>query len=431
MSLTFNGSQIRASAGTILLLTFLFFSLNGCNPKPASEKTATAQPVQNGKLLNAEKIGVYDTAKLNRILNAELEEFLTGSPMPFSDVKGKYQTPVNSVTLYKLTYQSSSPDKDNAPCELTGLVAIPSQLAPGNPLISYQHGTVFSKNTVPSHLDESMETKLMVAQFGGQGYVVIGADYEGLGDSPHKHAYMIRRTTEQACMDMYTAAQEFLAQQKIQVRHIFTMGWSQGAYNNLIFLRRLEQANVPVVASATASTPSDLSYFISHAILNPRPQDAAWMTACFSNMLFAYEEYAGLDSLTAKAIKPEYLSVARDFYEFKTDFPTFLSKTAPSIVPYLNPAFIEEIRLGVSPLCQALNVSEGYRWKSKTPLRAYYGESDEAIPVNLGTMVIDYQAAMGKTNGASVNAGAKADHRGTYAVAVYQVKPWFDSMIRK
>lgn len=350
--------------------------------------------------------------------------------MPFSDVKGKYEKPVNSVTLYKITYQSFLPEKNNAPSVLTGLVAIPAQLAPGNPLISYQHGTVFSKTTVPSHPDESMETRLMVAQFGGQGYVLIGADYEGLGESPHKHGYMIRRTTEQACMDMYTAAQEFLAQQKIQVGHIFTMGWSQGAYNNLIFLRRLEQANVPVAASATASTPSDLSYFISHAILNPRPMDAAWMTACFSNMLFAYEEYAGLDSLPAKAIKPEYLSVARDFYEFKKDFPTFLSKTAPSIVPYLNPAFIEEIRLGVSPLCQALNLSEGYRWKSKTPLRAYYGESDEAIPVNLGTMVIDYQAAMGKTNGASINAGAKADHRGTFAVAVYQVKPWFDSLIR-
>ena len=48
-------------------------------------------------------------------------------------------------------------------------------------MISYQHGTVYGKQEVPSFPDQSPETQLMIAQFAGQGYIVIGADYFGMG----------------------------------------------------------------------------------------------------------------------------------------------------------------------------------------------------------------------------------------------------------
>ena len=403
-------------------------ALTGCKPQTKSD---SASRVQNGKLLKAEKIGEFDTSKLNHILNEELQQFLTGSPMSFDEFKGKYQKPANSVTLYKLTYQSSVPEKDNEPAEETGLVAIPSAFAAGTPMVSYQHGTVFGKTEVPSHIDESMETRLMLAQFGGQGYIVIAADYDGLGDSKHNNSYMSRRSTEQSCLDMYTASQEFLSQQKIQVGNFFTMGWSQGAYNTLIFLRRLEQAKIPVAATATAATPADLFYLIAHGILNPRPQDAFWVGAGFTTLLFSYEDYGGLKGLTTMAINPKYHQAAKDFYEFKIDFPTFLKSTTTNVFELLTPEFVEELRLGSSPLCQALNTAEGYRWKSSTPLRSYYGEKDEAIPVELAKLAVEFQTSMGKKNAELVLANANADHRATYAVALYDVKSWFDGFIKK
>jgi pimeloyl-ACP methyl ester carboxylesterase len=427
-------NQFSLTIRKIFILCVVGFSLTasnvltGCKPTAKSESTSS---LQNGKLIKAEKIGEFDTTKLNRILQEELEQFLTGAPMAFSEFKGKYEQPVYSVTLYKITYQSNIPEKNNEPSQLTGLVAIPSTFAEGTPMVSYQHGTVFAKNEVPSNIEESIETKLMIAQFGGQGYIVIAADYDGVGQSKNPNTYFSRRSNEQACLDMFSAAQEFLEQEKIKAGHFFTMGWSQGAYNTLIFLRRLEQAKISVTATATAATPADLNYFISHGILNPRPEDAVWIPGAFSMLLQSYENYQGLNSITSHAIRPEYLQAAKDFYSFKITFPEFFQKTTPKVVDFLNPEFIEEMRDGSSPLVKALNEAEGYRWRSKTPLRSYYGEKDEAVPVELAKLAVEYQKAMGKKNGELILAGANADHRCTYAMALYDVKPWFDSFLKK
>lgn len=414
-----------------LKLSFLFVLagsfLSSCSNQSDPAKSAS---IQNGKLIRVDTIAIFDTSKLNRILNAELEEFLANSTESFSSFKGKYQTPTSTVTLYKLTYQSSVPEKNNEPAITTGIIAIPSTLAAGTPLLSYQHGTVLSKKDVPSYIEESMETKLPIAQFAGNGYIVIAADYHGQAESALPNSYFVQKTTEQACLDLYTAAQEFLKQRNISVGHFFTLGWSQGAYNTLTYLRRLEQAGIPVNATATAATPSDLNYFIIRSILNPRPDDAVWGVACLSNLIFSYEHYHGIQGLSTKAIRPEYLQYAKDLYEHKIEFPEFLGKTPHTVVEFLTPEFIKEVQLGSSPFCQALAASEGYRWKSTTPLRSYYGGKDEAIPVDLAKLAIEYQASLGKKNGEHMDAGKQADHRATYTYALYHVKPWFDSFIK-
>jgi hypothetical protein len=420
-------STLLSTSLMFMLATSIF--LVGCKNQPSSDAAIT---IQAGKLINVEKIGEYDTAKLNRILNEELNQYLEGMPMTYEDFKGKFEVPKYSVTLYKITYQSSIPEMDNKPTKLSGLVAIPTTLASGTPMVSYQHGTVFSKTEVPSHLDESIETKLMVAQFGGQGYIVIGADYHGLGDSPLPNAYIVRKSTEQACMDMYKAAQEFLAQQKIKTEHLFTLGWSQGGWSNLLFLRQLEYAKIPVTASATAAAPADISAFATSSIVNPRPNDAIWLSGTTINLLFSYESYHGIKDFTTKAIRPAYLQAGRDFYEFKIDFFEFLKRIeGKRIQELLNPAFLEEMKRGDSEFSKHLFEGEAYRWGSTTPLRNYYGKSDEAIPEYVTTLAVEYQKLLGKKNGEVILAGEKANHRNAFVFAVADVKPWFDSFLKK
>jgi hypothetical protein len=45
------------------------------------------------------------------------------------------------------------------------LLAVPESGLDTMPVVSYQHGTVFSRTEAPSHPDESMEIRLMLAQF--------------------------------------------------------------------------------------------------------------------------------------------------------------------------------------------------------------------------------------------------------------------------
>lgn len=415
------------------LLGFLLALNPAIAPAFTQEQSpATPSAAPTGKLLKAEKIGVYDAAKLDAIVNEELEQFLFGAPMPFEKFKGRFAQPKFNVRLYKLTFTSQVPELNNRAIESTGLVAIPETSATELPLLSYQHGTVFEKNQVPSQPENSFETKLLLTQFASQGYIVIGADYFGLGDTDLANSYFQRASTERACLDLYSAARQFLEEQtELKVKAFFTMGWSQGGYNNMIFLRRLEQAGIPVTASATASAPVDLAFFIVRGVCNPRPFDAVYTPAAFGNMLFAFEKYRNLPGLARAAIRPEYYQMAENFYNFKLDFLEYLKASTGSAREFLNPEFIEELELGTSPLTAILEESEGYRWLSRTPLRAYSGGKDEAVPDYLARFGVDYQKLIGKKNGEAFSAGEDADHRNTYVFAVIEVKTWFDSFLTK
>jgi hypothetical protein len=90
-------------------------------------------------------------------------------------------------------------------------------------------------------------------------------------------------------MDMYTASKAFLKKKNIETGLFFTMGWSQGAYNNMLFLRRLEEAKIEVTASVSAATPVDLNLFLTRGVTNPRFLDAMYNPVAFSNVLFAFE----------------------------------------------------------------------------------------------------------------------------------------------
>jgi len=417
--------------GTLFCVFIYLMSLAVHPVQGQGSPSARQNSTQTGKLLKAEKIGVYDAAKLNKIVNEELEQFLFGTPMPFEKFKGRFAQPKFNVQLYKLTFSSRVPELNNRAIESTGLIAIPETTATELPLLSYQHGTVFEKNQVPSQPENSFETKLLLTQFASQGYIVIGADYFGLGESELANSYFQRAGTEQACLDLYSAARQFLEEQtKLKVKAFFTLGWSQGGYNNMIFLRRLEQAGIPVTASATASAPVDLAFFIVRGVCNPRPFDAVYTPAAFGNMLFAFEKYRNLPGLTRAAIRPEYYQMAEDFYNFKLDFLEYLKKSTGSAREFLNPDFIEQLELGTSPLTPLLEEAESYRWLSRTPLRAYSGGKDEAVPDYLARFGVDYQTLLGKKNGEAISAGEDADHRNTYVFAVIDLKPWFDSFLK-
>ena len=433
--------RINACCGWIVLLSVMVTQSPAQeSPCPAQESPCLAQESPSvmdvqaqvgGKLIKAERIGVYDAIKLNAIVNEELEQFLSGSPNSFEKFKGRFSQPKFNVWLYKLTFTSQVPELNNLAIESTGLVAIPETTDTELPLLSYQHGAVFEKNQVPTQPGNSFETKLLLTQFASQGYVVVAADYFGLGESDLPNASFQRDSMEQACLDLYSATLEFLEQQaKLKVNAFFTFGWSQGGYNNMIFLRRLEDAEIPVNASATASAPVDLEFFIVRGISNPRPFDALYTPAELGNLLFAFEKYRNLPGLAREAIRTEYYQMAEDFYFFKLNLLEYLKKSTSSTRDFLNPEFARQLEAGQSRITGLLEESKGYRWLSRTPLRAYTGGKDEAVPDYLARFGVEYQTLLGKENGEAISAGEDADHRNTYVFAVIDLKPWFDSFLK-
>ena len=365
-----------------------------------------------------EFIGRWDTDRLNKILTEDTPKFF--------GVKVTYTPAKNAVKLYRVTYSSVVPERGNKPIVATGLVAVPDIAGTSFPMVSYQHGTVYGKQEVPSFPDKSPETQLMLAQFAGQGYIVIGADYFGMGLSKEPEGYMVKASHQQATYDMLLASRAVLADLKLSNTKLFIGGWSQGGFITMAFLEKLEAAGVKIDAAATASAPVDVQVVLNGFLSFPRKNDAAWVNSLFILSSFAFENYYGVPGLSRSLFNDEYYDLARRAYLREpfnvADVPTDLHKL---IKPdYFNAQFFAESAYG-----KLVAQTQAYRWVIKSPVRNYYGEADEAIAVGVGQLAMTYQRAMGNGNPVieAVSTGQTL-HRGTYATAVPQWKKWFDGL---
>lgn len=379
-----------------------------------------------------EYLDTYDLKKLKGMVTTGVRDFLYGSDYSAPYIIDKLKNvPRNPVKLYKVTYDSILPESSNQPVTGTGLVAIPDVKASRFPMISYQHGTVFDRSEVPSQVNKSElidETKLMLAVFASQGYVVIAADYFGLGDSTLPNTYFVPGATEQACLDMLSASRAVLKAENKETTHMFLHGWSQGGYNTLRFLKRLETIGETVTAASTAAGPTDLKVWINRLMNNPQPSDAVWVASAASNLFLAMDTYLQ-PGLAEEAIRPEFLAIARQFYNFEISFIDFLQQTPHLLKDYLNPEFMESGKLGTSAFWQLIDTHENYRWTMSAPLRSYYGQVDEAVPAAIVQLPARIAPLLG-TSTQALSAGVNSDHRGTYLYSLTKIPAWHRHLMK-
>ena len=374
--------------------------------------------------VTVEAIGAYDPARLERIMTTELVENGFGTPGCFP-----HEAATTGVKLYRMTYPSVIPEQHNRPTVATGLVAIPDDVLPGTPIVCYQHGTVFSKDEVPSNPEKSTETRLMVAQFAGHGYVVVAADYFGKGGSPEGDSYLVKASTQQACVDMLFTAKALLGALGMKPGPLFLSGWSQGGWATLVLLQHLESLGAPVTAAATASAPSDVYTTVSRWINNPQPIDTPWLTAVCALQLNAQERYLQ-PGLVDVAIRPEYAQACRDLYANRIGWPEFSARVPRLSRDMLRPEFVATSAAGEGDYWQRLRAAQGYSWRSRTPLHVYWGAKDEVTPPYIATLPEGFQRIVDGAPTEAIPAGAEADHRGTFLFAVRHQKPWFDALAK-
>jgi hypothetical protein len=375
-------------------------------------------------------IGSYDTAKMKSILDGELDQFLYGALMTSAEFKPGFNKPLYGMKLYRIRYKSVVPEWKNKPTIASGLLAIPEAVTDSFPIISYQHGTVFEKTSVPSVPDSSMETRLMLAQYGSQGYIVIGADYFGLGLSEEPNSFFAKESNKQAMLDMLQASKLVLNHLKISQGPLFIHGWSQGGFNTMAFMHKLEELKIPVAGCVTAAAPCDMSGFINRGMINVQPSDASFLPSAGCNFYFVKEKYDGLKDLAKQAINPKYYESAKDFYEFKISFTEFVTKTNNAKVDELyNEEFRHSGYLANSPFWKLLDAMQVYKWRPLTPTLNFYGQADEVVPWELSIIAPLFQKGLGAKNVREVNAGVKADHRSTYIYSLIHAKPFYDSLM--
>jgi hypothetical protein len=393
------------------------FTLAGAAAASATAQPASAPAAVPGGI-TYRQVGRWDADRLNRILATDAPAFF-GVPIAATAAR-------QAVRLYRVTYPSVVPERGNRPVMLSGLLAVPEGSATTLPLVSYQHGTVYGRQQVPSFPDQSPETQLMLAQFAGQGYALVGADYIGMGESTEPQGYMVKGSHQQATADLIPAARAVLAALGIAAPSLFLAGWSQGGYVTMALLEQLEAIGLPVRAAVTASAPVDLWAALNGFLAFPRPNDASWITTLFTLVSFSYETYYAVPGLARSVLTPAHYDIARQAWAGEAVDPAQIPTVLRDLVaePYFDPAFF-----GASALGRLLAANQAYRWVVGTPVRNYYGENDEAIRVGLGRLAMEFQRAIGNDKVEAISAGTDATHRGTYARSVPAWKTWFDSLV--
>lgn len=367
-----------------------------------------------------EWIADFSVDRLDEILSSELKEF--------SDFPMQYPSALNPVKLYRVRYDTVVPEQNNRPVRVSGLIAVPVVTDKHLPVLSYQHGTVFSRTEVPSFPEQSMETRMMVAAFAGHGYLVVAADYVGKGISDEPDGWLVKEVTAQACFDMLIASRAICEDMGLSQTGLFLSGWSQGSFSTSAFQQRLELAGIPITAAAMASAPNDIYLAINRWLHVPSEYDVSWLVATTGMLVFAYENYYGFEGLSSVAIRPEYLETVKGLYENRITWAE-ASKTLPSkCVDLLTEDFVARVGSLSDPFSQQLLANRSYNWRFKTPTRYYYGKIDEVVTPYMVGLPVEYQKSVGGAASEAIFAGDAANHRGTFVFAVKHQKEWFDSL---
>lgn len=401
---------------TLRRLVLALTAVAGLSFLPAAGAHADEPVVSVSSGISYQLIGRWDVDKLN--------EILTKDTPAFAGITETYTPATNAVRLYRVTYPSVIPERNSKPTIATGLLAVPEIAATALPLVSYQHGTVYGRQEVPSFPEQSPETQLMIAQFAGQGYLLIGADYFGMGLSTEPEGYMVKASHQQATTDMLSASRAVIADMKLSDTGLFLAGWSQGGFVAMAMLEKLERDGVAVKATVTASAPLDVFAALNGFLNFPRKNDAVWVNSLFILSSFSFENYYGIPGLARSLFTDETYDLARKAYVREPVDPASIPTDLKKLI---RPEYFDAQYFAASAYGRLIAETQSYRWVIKTPVRNYYGDTDEAITVGVAKMAQNYQSAMGAGNpmAEAVSTG-DTSHRGTFARAVPQWKIWFD-----
>ena len=395
----------------------------GCSGHPA--QTSSAPPAR-GLLVQAEQVGVpVKTADAD----AAFTVFQTGleSQATAANDQSVVDCLVNGVwaasklagngasywvTPEKITYDTM--DAAGNIIQVSGLAFIPWQSLPAPavqvPILMLQHGTQIYRNYAPSLflddmwkylLDRSQVTNWAEAivgyMYAHAGYVVVMADYPGIGISQTYHPYM-DPSISHCVTDLLKAVQTRLASgtwsgYTVWNNQLFLAGYSEGSYATVQAAREFQEDQVTVTAVAAMDGPHDLSTTMRKVMIadqsSPSPYFLPYTLVSFENIqgdaTFGYTKTMIAPYCTTLPPMMNGGSTA-------TQVTAAMPARADGLVyplDILTPGFLAELSnpyTGVpatdGPAVTALAANDSYRgWTPAMSLRLFHCATDDLVPV--------------------------------------------------
>ncbi len=351
---------------------------------------------------------------------AQVDSLILANGIPASLLDIEYE-----VDAYKVVYQTVHPQ--TGPITASGAILVPRNAVCGLPVASYQHGTVFHKENVPSRLDDNSE--LVGILFAATGYYVQMPDFIGLGDSPGMHPYIHADSEADAVIDMLRASYELLDTFHVQVSdELFLYGYSQGGHVTMAAHKKIQEQfsdEFTVTASAPLSGPYDVSGIQAEVITSHNPYPAP---EYLPYVIFGLQDaYGSLFHSPSEVFLPPWDTLLPAMFDGQHTSDQ-ISSVLPAVPnQILLPDVLEDFTNNPkNPIRQALEWNDVYDWAPVSPMHMVYCESDMHVSYLNATFTLDTMLALGATEVEALSAGSGHDHHSCAFYAFLSTNYFFD-----
>jgi hypothetical protein len=339
---------------------------------------------------------------------------------------------------YKVTYCTLDAllpgERVARPTRATGMLSVPRAVGP-LPTVAYQHGTSVSFYDAPSNPNivgsfsekgESFEGPPASAVFAGNGFIWVGADYLGLGDSSvPRHRYFHAQTEASAAVDLLAASHQVLADLHVrQNGKLFIFGVSQGSHAALALHRALQDARVEVAGTATVGSILDVEKWFLFGLAN---QTTVTLPVYLSYILLAYDDIYDVYERTTDVFRQPYASTVAglfDMQHFWDDVVAGLPLTGEALI---SPSYaLQVLSDPQQPLRLRLRQNATDSWRPHAPLRLYHSTDDEEAPYDDALESVERLRRAGAD--VTVRTLSGFDHINSWIQAMPRALDWFRSL---
>ena len=326
--------------------------------------------------------------------------------------------------VYEISYQT--PGTEGAMVEASGIIMVPQSGTGPFPMLSCQHGTIFDRHVAPSYTDSCPEAKAWLSELAAKGYLVVMADYIGLGRSGKDfHPYFHAQTEATAARDMIRAARKYCHEHGILLSNkLFLAGYSQGGHVTAALQRLLQtdhQSEFTITASAIMAAPFDLSMLFSHHVSNPGTISSAVTSLMVTTFNRIYTINPGCRDLLRRPWDST-IPALLDFNHPEAEVITTLNASPSDI---FQSGFLAGFNAGTHPFNLALEKNQVYDWRPQVPTLLVFSMADEVVPYTIENKAYARWLELGgKVD--SVNLGNVYNHGEGFIPALMKAKEWFD-----
>jgi hypothetical protein len=331
-------------------------------------------------------------------------------------------TLTNDFYLYRVVYPTRGLNGETTP--VSGLVALPAERR-AKGIVAWQHGTnTYRPNSISK---PSLPEGLGIASlFAADGYVLVAADYIGLGVSTVMQGYYDWPSTLGTVLDLVTIAgimRDGIFTERDE--DLYLAGFSQGGGATAALQRSLEQEAAPGVSLRAAAPIA--------AAFDPRGTSLDFLMrrnvdVIHLGLLLASIAEARGASL-AGVVREPYVDALAGWFDGTHDDEFLASRLPAHVDQLLSDQFVEDYRAGrENPpwLYDALAAARTNDCVPVAPLRIHFGSADSVVtPEEARTTFESMHAAGGHV--ALVDVGPY-DHDESALHSLPPIQRWFDAL---